>query len=142
MTYTEGQLLSFTPFAFKNGAEPKKKYDIVLKHIDDNLMMASLPTSKDHIPSDVSVVAGCIHIPERMVNAYVFMPDKDVTDSFRFTLPTFIYGEQVDEYSKKYLDEMDSEIESLGIIHEKLFVELKTCLRQSSLLKRRYRKFL
>ena len=142
MKYVEGQLLSFTPFVFKNGAQPKKKYYIVLKHIDDKLMMASLPTSKDHIPNDIALVSGCIHIPERVVNAYVFMPDKNVTDSFRFSLPTFIYGEQVDEYSRKYLDDMTSEVEDLGMIHGEIFKELKDCLKQSVLLKRRYRKLL
>lgn len=47
--YPEGQLLRFTPFVFKNGAKPKPKYFIVLKHLDDRLMMASLPTSQVHM---------------------------------------------------------------------------------------------
>lgn len=142
MKYAEGHLLRFTPFVFKNGAPPKKKYYIVLKHLDDKLMMASLPTSKDHIPGDVAVISGCIHIPERAVNAYVFMPNQDVTDNHCFPLPTFIYGEQVDEYSQKYLDDMDSMVEDLGLIHNSLFQELKLCLKKSTLIKRKYRKLL
>lgn len=142
MMYAEGHLLRFTPFIFKNGAQPKKKYFIVLKHFDDQLMMASLPTSKDHIPGDVPVISGCIHISERAVNAYVFMPNQGVTDSHSFSLPTFIYGEQVDEYSQKYLDDMDSAVEDLGLIHNTLFQELKDCLKKSTLIKRKYRKLL
>lgn len=140
--YAEGQLLSFTPFAFKNGAPPKKKYFIVLKQMDDRLMMASLPTSKDHLPSNVPLTSGCVNIPERAVNAFVFMPENQVTDCFAFRKPTFVYGEQVDEYAQKYLDSMNSTIEDLGIIHADVFEKLKDCLKQSLLLKRKYRKLL
>lgn len=142
MMYTEGHLLRFSPFIFKNGAPPKTKYYIVLKHLDDKLMMASLPTSKDHIPGDIPVVSGCIHIPERVVNAYVFMPHQEVTATHCFPLPTFIYGEQVDEYSQDHLDKMDTLVEDLGFIQDKLFSELKECLKKSSLIKRKYRKLL
>lgn len=142
MMYQEGQLLRFTPFVFKNGAKPKPKYFIVLKHLDDKLMMASLPTSQDHIPSDVTYSSGCLSLPERSVNAYVFMPNEVVTDTFSFVKPTFVYGEQVDEYAQKYLDEMNTTIEDLGVIHYELFIQLKECLKQSVLLKRKYRKLL
>lgn len=120
--------MSFTPFVFKNGARPKKKYYIVLKLMGDCLMMASLPTSKDHIPNDVTSKSGCINIPERLVNAYVFLPGNSVTDRFSFVRPTFVYGEQVDEYSQKYLDEMNTEVDDLGIIHDKVFADLKNTL--------------
>ena len=134
--------MSFTPFVFKNGACPKKKFYIVLKLMDDYLMMASLPTSKDHIPNDVTLKSGCINIPERLVNAYVFLPKKPVTEKFSFTRPTFVYGEQVDEYSQTYLDEMNTEVDDLGIIRSELFAQLKDCLKQSVLLKRKYRNLL
>lgn len=140
--YSEGQLLCFTPFVFKNGALPKKKYFIVLGHVDDKMVLASLPTSKDHIPSDVALVSGCIDIPERSVNAFVFQPHDSVTDSFSFSLPTFVYGEQVDEYAQKYLDEMGTSVDDLGIIHEEVFLQLKDCLKQSVLLKRKFRRIL
>ena len=49
----EGTLLYFNPFEFKNGATPKAKYFIVLANSDEGFMVASLPTSKDFIPSDI-----------------------------------------------------------------------------------------
>ena len=140
--YPEGQLLRFTPFVFKNGAKPKPKFFIVLKHLDDKLMMASLPTSQDHIPCDIIYSSGCVNVAERSVNAYVFMPNETVTDSFSFIKPTFVYGEQVDEYALMYLNEMDTSFEDLGIIQHDLFSQLKECLKQSALLKRKYRKLL
>lgn len=83
MNYTEGQLLSFTPFFFKSGAAPKKN------------------------------------------------PKESVTERFAFSLPTFVYGEQVDEYSLKHLEDMDSSSS-----------RLKACLKQSVLIKRKYSKLL
>jgi len=98
--YEVGDLLKFSPFEFKNGNRPKPKYFIVLGHIDDKIMMACLPTSKDHVPADAAVERGCVDIKKRGVNAFVFSPDDMVTPSFSFPRPTFVYGEQVDEYEK------------------------------------------
>ena len=44
--FQAGELIKFTPFVFKSGNQPKPKYFIVLGQIDDNVMMANLPTSK------------------------------------------------------------------------------------------------
>ena len=53
--YHTGELIKFSPFVFKNGNQPKPKYCIVLGQINDKVMMANLPTSKDHVPLDVMV---------------------------------------------------------------------------------------
>lgn len=140
--YQEGQLLKFSPFQFKNGNAPKPKFYVVLKHIDDEVMMASLPTSKDHIPVDVGVADGCVDIPERQVNAFVFSPNTQITNSFSFPRPTFVYGEGVDEYEQQYLDAMDAEVENLGFMEESLFQQLKDCIKKAALLKRKYRNLL
>ncbi len=71
----EGSLLYFDPFVFKNGAPPKAKYFIALANIDESVVLASLPTSKDHIPADIAVVRGTVNMPERAINAYVFEAD-------------------------------------------------------------------
>ena len=48
--FEEGNLLLFRPFIFKNGATPKDKFFLVLeKDIQGGLLLASLPTSKDHV---------------------------------------------------------------------------------------------
>ena len=140
--YHTGELIKFSPFVFKNGNQPKTKYCIVLGQIDDKVMMVSLPTSKDHVPSDVMVERGCVDISERGVNAFVFSPNDQVTSSFSFPRPTFVYGEQVDEYEQKYLDEMGSKVEQLGQIDSVLFQALKDCVKKARLLRRKYRKLL
>ena len=48
--FEEGNLLFFSPFLFKNGAEPQDKFFLVLKKLDGDILLASLPTSKTMYP--------------------------------------------------------------------------------------------
>ena len=63
--------------------------------------------------------------PERDVNAYVFEAGEMVTDSFCFPRRTFVYGEQVDDYSEDDLSSMNSNIQYLGVLKPDIFAELK-----------------
>ena len=139
---TEGTLLYFDPFVFKNGATPKPKYFIVLANTDDGVMLASLPTSKDHVPADAEVVRGAVNIPERGVNAYVFEAGDQVTDTYCFPRRTYVYGEQVDDYTEEDLNAMGSTIQNLGVLKPELLADLKACLKQASNIKRKYVKWL
>ena len=139
---TEGTLLYCDPFVFKNGATPKPKYFIVLANMADGVLLASLPTSKDHIPAGVDVVRGAVNIPERGVNAYVFEAGDHVTDTFCFPRRTFVYGEQVDDYTEEDLNAMGCVIRHLGVLKPELLADLKSCLKQASNIKRKYIKWL
>ena len=139
---TEGTLLYFDPFVFKNGADPKPQYFIVLANTDDDVILASLPTSKDHVPSDAEVVRGPVSIPERGVNAYVFEAGDQVTDSFAFPRRTFVYGEQVDDYTEADLEAMNSKIQNLGVLKPELLADLKDCIKKAANIKRKYLKWL
>ena len=140
--FKQGQLLKFTPFSFKNGANPKPKYFIVLGRLKEDVVIASLPTSKDHIPNTINIGSGCINDIERNVNAYIFSEDILVTDTFSFPRKTFVYAEQVDEYSCDYLSNMHSNIVNLGQIFPELLNSLIDCLQSSCMLKRKYRNVL
>lgn len=139
---TEGTLLYCDPFVFKNGATPKPKYFIVLANTDSGVMLASLPTSKDHMPQDAEVVRGAVSIPERGVNAYVFEAGDQVTDCFAFPRRTFVYGEQVDDYTEEDLEAMGGSIQNLGVLKPELLAELRKCLKQAPNIKRKYIKWL
>lgn len=139
---TEGTLLYCDPFVFKNGATPKPKYFIVLANTDSGVMLASLPTSKDHVPQDAEVVRGAVSIPERGVNAYVFEAGDQVTDCFAFPRKTFVYGEQVDDYTEEDLEAMGGSIQNLGVLKPELLAELRKCLKQAPNIKRKYIKWL
>ena len=50
--FEEGNLLFFRPFLFKNGAESQDKFLLVMKKLDGDILLASLPTPKDNVPTD------------------------------------------------------------------------------------------
>ena len=68
--------------------------------------------------------------------------EEQVTDVFAFPLRTYVYGEQVDEYSQTYLDAMGANVEDLGVLPAERLEALRQCLKQSPLIKRKYWKLL
>lgn len=144
--FEKGNLLKFKPFYFKNGAPAKDKFFVVLKNIDGKLVLASLPTSKDHVPSFMTVQHGCIQKPDAMINVFVFMAGEKVTDSFAFPLNTFIYASDLDEYPvsefSRQIEAGETDVEVIGKIKTDSYSELIDCLKSSSTLKRKYRKIL
>lgn len=148
-----GNLLLFKPFIFKNGAKPKDKFMIVLgKDGDGNAILASLPTSKDHVPSDVKIANGCVELPDRMVNVFVFsaneniMVSSEVASSFSFAVNTFVYGMDLDTYPigtfhRQMADEI-TEVKVIGRISDEYFNPLKECLKNSKMVKNKHKRIL
>lgn len=142
-----GNLLYFNPFIFPDGGDPKPKFFIVLGEVDETVLLASLPTSKDHIPSDVEVSSGCLEISERMVNAYVFMANEVVTeDGFFFEKNTFVYGQNIKMYNTTAFlqQQIDGQIQISikGKLTDDVFSALTNCLKNSDAVRKRYKKYL
>ena len=145
--FEPGNLLYFNPFIFPDGGDPKPKFFVVLGEVDETVLLASLPTSKDHIPSDVEVISGCLEIPERMVNAYTFLANEVVTDNgFFFGKNTFVYGQNIKTYNTIAFSEQEkageTEIELKGNLKADLFTALKDCLRNSDAVRKRFKQYL
>ena len=149
--YKEGQLLRFDPFIFKNGAKPKPKYFLVLAIQDESLLLVSLPTSKDHVPATLEHLSGCINDEAGCFNAYVFDAGVPVAvnnagEAFSFPKRTYVYGEQLDTYVVSSIDAMASlpevTVEDKGILLAHLLIDLKNCLKNSSRVKRGYKRLL
>lgn len=149
--FDEGNLLLFHPFMFKNGATPKDKFLLVLGNVEGELLLASLPTSKDHVPSDVEVKHGCIDLPERYVNVFVFIAGEEIVlqqsgERFSFSKNTFVYGTNLDMYSISQLELQErmsqTNIDLIGNLDADVFAELKACLSNSKLVKNKYRRLL
>lgn len=145
--FEPGNLLYFDPFIFPDGGEPKPKFFVVLGEIDESIILASLPTSKDHIPSDVPVKSGCLEIAERMVNAFIFQANEVVTDNgFFFDKNTFIYGQNIKTYNlisfleQKMKGEVDITVK--GKLIDNLFTSLKDCLKNSDAVRKKFKKYL
>ena len=145
--FEPGNLLYFNPFIFPDGGDPKPKFFIVLGEVDETVLLASLPTSKDHIPSDVEVSSGCLEISERMVNAFIFQANEVVTgNGFFFEKNTFIYGQNIKTYnSVAFLGQMISGvtvIEEKGKLKDDVFTALKNCLKNSDAVRKRFKRYL
>lgn len=145
--FEPGNLLYFNPFVFPDGGNPKPKFFVVLGEVDESVLLASLPTSKDHIPSDVEVTSGCLEIPERMVNAYVFMANEVITDNgFFFEKNTFIYGQNINTYNTvAFLEQQFSgeiTLEAKGTLKAAIFSSLKNCLKNSDAVRKKFKKYI
>lgn len=149
--FEEGNLLFFRPFLFKNGAESQDKFFLVLKKLDGDILLASLPTSKDHVPSDLEVKHGCLNIPERMFNVFVLLSGENVAvredgTFFAFKKNTFIYGVNLDVYPVERFDLQErmaqTTIEKIGTLDEAVFTEIVACLSESKMVKNKYRRIL
>jgi hypothetical protein len=145
--FQQGQIIYFNSFVFKNGNDPKPKYFIVLRNIEDKIIVGSLPTRTNSTPAFVTVPHGCINLDDRCYNCYLFQKDKVICENgFSFELPTYIYGDQVEDYEVEKLEEkykirgVDYEI--LDKLIDGEYRELINCLLNSQSVKRKIKKLL
>jgi hypothetical protein len=146
--FIQGSLLLFTPFKFKNNTEPKDKFFLVLRISDDGQMVvAPLPTSVNRLPLVINKPHGCIDVPERCHNCYLFEPGKIICDSgFSFNKPTFIYSNDIDSYEidnlKANYPLIGRNYQEMGILHPAELEALLDCIKNSSSVKRRVKRML
>lgn len=145
--YTPGKLIYFDPFHFKDGKGSASKYFLVLKAIDQYVILATLPSSKVHLPTGQDIKHGCLEIPESCVNCYIFEANKPITKSgWSFKLNTFLYGMWLDDYeievlnSRYQIENVDFEI--IGELTNEELQKIIYCFTNSSTVKRRYKRIL
>lgn len=150
--FEEGNILYFKPFYFENGDTPKPKYFLVLRNMEEGLVLASLPTSHDHIPSNMQKSHGCIDDSVINFNCYYFKEGKNIAYNennscdFCFPRDTYIYGYRISLFDKSKFDEQIASSKTVLTYKGKLYKEemklLYECLRNSSSVKRVFRKLL
>lgn len=136
-----GNILYFPNFQFKNGGS-KDKFLLVVKELEDvGLILASLPSSVDHVPSEFDGHEGCLDFPERHFNCFVISPEVPITEceTFSFSKKTHLYGENLDDYPVGHFE--DYVLEGFdyyvkGKLKPELFEEVIDCFRRSSNVKR------
>jgi hypothetical protein len=144
--FLPGQILYFNSFQFKNGDTPKPKYFIVLARVKEAVIVASLPTRTNLVPSFVKTDHGCINIDERCYNSYLFEKHRVVGEKgFAFDMPTFIYGDQVEDYEQalfesNYMEGIDYVI--LDILVKKEFDAIIHCFRNSNSVRFKIKKMI
>lgn len=145
--FSEGSVLYFNPFVFPDGGTPKPKYFIVLKHVGEKLLLASLPTSKDNVPSFINKSHGCIENPDINFNCYYFDPVVTVCDNgFSFPMETYVYGFRLKEFDVSTFlvqeTQGDTVIEEKGRLTSEEYKALIQCLASSNSVKRGFRALL
>lgn len=141
--YREGNIIYFNPFFFKNGNPAKPKYFVVLKKYNTNVIVASLPTRKDSIPTKDEVERGCVELPNINLNCFVIPPNEIITECNKcFCFRTFIYGHQIDSYDLNELNEIyanrGTDFEIFGQMKADIFDNLRLCFRNSKSVKKKY----
>lgn len=145
--YTPGKLLYFDPFYFTNGSQSKPKYFLVLKVTADDVVLASLPSSKNHLPNGQPIIHGCLEIPVACINCYVFEALRPITKcGWSFELDTMLYGNWLDDIPLSILQSnYPKEGVDYTIIGELTDIELQSilhCFVNSATVKRKYKKLL
>lgn len=145
--YTDGNIIYFDPFYFKDGSDSKRKYFLVLKTIGDNAILASLPSSVIHLPNFVEIKHGCVNIAESCIGCYIFQENRAITKcGWSFDLNTFLYSNWVDDYDISALKETYQieglEYEIIGQLTDDELGHVLDCFKNSTIIKRRYKKML
>lgn len=142
--FEEGNIIYFTPFYFHNGkSAAKPKYCIILKSLNDQTIVASLPTRTDSIPKDISIVTGCIEMPEINLNSFIFDSKTEITECGKyFDFNTFVYGHQLDFYSIELFKDIyrieGTDYEIFGKLKQKHYENLLKCLKNSKSVKKKF----
>jgi hypothetical protein len=140
-------ILFFDPFYFKNGNTAKAKYFIVLKIIENKAILASLPTSKDHIPYFVELKDGCVDLPDININCFVITPEMQVTECGKhFQQNTFLYGQHIDDFEIALMKELypleNTDFIIWGKMKKQLYIQMIRCFLNSKSIKRKYKAIL
>lgn len=145
--FEEGNILYFDPFYFKNGNTAKPKYFVVLKNINQNSILASLPTRKDNIPNNFEVQIGCNEFFLNNTSCFFIPKNLEITlNKKSFDFNTFLYGFQIDDYDSNLLKEIypneGTDFIVWGKFKQNIFEEIVNCFKNSKSVKNKYRKIL
>lgn len=150
--FEEGNILYFEPFHFENGNTPKPKYFLVLKKLHEQVVLASLPTSHDHIPASFPKVHGCIEEAAINFNCYYFQADKPIArneataQDFAFPKDTYIYGYRIARFDvAAFISQMENQLTTVtlkGRLFPNEYRALTDCLKHSAAVKRIFKKLL
>jgi hypothetical protein len=115
-----------------------------LANLEKKIIIASLPTRTNSVPSFVTINHGCINIDERCYNAYLFEKDRIIGQKgFSFDMTTFLYGDQVEDYDvtfleTNYIEGIDYSIQD--VLLEKELKAIIACFKNSDSVKFKIKK--
>ncbi|WP_199139668.1 hypothetical protein [Pedobacter sp. ASV12] len=145
--YVPGNIIYFDPFYFKDGSASKPKYFLVIKLVGESVLLASLPSSVDHLPRNVEIDHGCIEIPEGNINCYVFKAGRNITSNdWCFPKNTFLYGQWLDDYEIALLNDIypveNIDYQIIGKLTDAELANVIGCFLNSASVKRKFKRIL
>ena len=143
----ERNIIYYDPFYFKNGNTAKSKFFLILKNYLNQYIIASLPSSKNKIPTSENSTFGCLENPEIDFNCYSIPKFMEITENGKyFDLNTYIYGHEIDDYDIKLLNDVYRQEGIDYIIWGKMKIniynEIIDCFKKSKSVKRKYKRML
>lgn len=144
--YQPGRIIHFDPFFFDNGS-CKPKYFLVLALVDNQVVLASLPSSRHHLPMGAGQAHGCTEQPENGISCYTFLQGVPITTTgWSFPLTTYLYGFWLADFAMDKLLErypiagVDYEI--VGDLLPNELGQIISCFATSAQVKRKYKRWL
>lgn len=136
--FKKGNILHIPKYRFNDGEIKHTGKFLVILYNDNNVsIVASLTTSKNHIP-DIDLKTGCIDVPDKQIHCYHFPKNKKICQNdFSFELNTFVYflsnifKEQISYYESMY----NSKIEVIGTLLLDEYRDILYCAYKSKYLK-------
>lgn len=147
MEFNPFEIIYFPNFIFNNDAPPKAKFFISIKKINKEIIIVSLPSSKDFVP-DIIKKEGCIEYPDRCISCYCFFKNSLICEDsdFTFNKDTFIYANGVDAYSieklKSYYPIEGVDYFKKGTLTKDLQKKIYECLKNSFDIRNKIKKVL
>jgi hypothetical protein len=139
MSFKPGNLLYVQNYQFTNGTT-KPKYFLVISKFEGTLIIASLPTSQDYIPSHIQKVHGCLDYPDYSFNCYHFGANTKIcSNGFFFPLNTYLYGEWVDTFEQEKINEIPNAVVK-GSLNEQELQSIIKCFKNSEKVKNKIKK--
>ena len=144
--FTPGTLVFFNPFTFADGSA-KPKFFLVLANSDNETIVASLPSSQNHLPTNMHQQYGCIESPESSISAFVMKAGELVTtNGWAFDKDSFLYGFWLDSFEQAALQQQLQEKQVnhsvIGVLEPRLFKAILACFAQSAIVKRKFKRVL
>lgn len=144
--FSPGLLLYFDPFHFEDGSK-KPKYFLVLGVHQNQIVLASLPSSRFHLPAALPFEHGCINQPQDGINCYLLEANRPIaSNGWAFPLRTILYGNWLADFEinlliQRYaIEGVDYEI--IGTLVPEELKKILDCFRNSPVVKRKYRRWL
>ncbi len=143
---TPGNILYFDEYYFRSGNPAKAKYLIVLATMDNDIIIHSLPTRTDTVPSNWVKKHGCNEDSNSNLSFYHFPKDIVITDTstnFFFQQDTYLLGEHVTSESLEYFNgiyDFTNNCRVMGRLLPMEFENIVKCFQNSCMVKRKFKR--